>query len=209
MIVSIISFITCFVLHKIKIIYFKDKIKLYDFAPIFISSISCVFTHYLLYSNSDMFWNIYSFPVEQLPYYTYLVTMMLYGYSWYEIYLYTIDKRIEFLIHGVSMCVLFSHMYSLRSIHYIFPVCITETSSIFLSFKHHKNPNIFNDICFVITFFLYKSILVPYILIHSIMDHKNHLRLHISIYAIPFMALYLYWSIIILNKIRKKITHNS
>lgn len=181
-----------------------------DIIPLFTSSICAIYTHFMYFMEPDMFWNIYVYPNEDLPIYTKVVTQMLYGYSIYEIMDYLKTRRIDFLIHGCALFVMFSHMYWLGMIHTVFPALITETSSVLLSFRKGDNKKKYwVNVGFVLLFFIYKLCVFPCMLYHSIMDNRNPVRVYTLMYGAPFVILNIYWGYLISCNVWKRIKYKN
>lgn len=192
-----IAFFTIFNICIFEYLY-KNKNTNIDIIPLCTSSICTFATHYMCYTDFDMYWNIYMYPYDDVSIYSKIVTEMMYGYSIYEILDYFRTRRIDFLIHGLSLFVMFSNMYWLGAIHTVFPALITETSSIILSFRKGDNKKkLWVNIGFVLLFFIYKLCVFPYVLYHSIMDDRNPVRVYTLIYGAPFIILNIYWGYLI------------
>lgn len=178
----------------IRIMYHKSNI---DVNSLLVAIICTICTHYFVWNyNIFEMYDMISYPV-----YVYEIPTMLYGYSIYEITKAIYYKEIDFFIHGLSIFIMSTHLNYINSLHFLFPIYITETSNLFLSVR---KKHILCDILFVVTFIIYKLIIVPYFLFYSIIDVRNPLRYHILIYALPFTILNMYWSFIIFKIIKKK-----
>ena len=111
------------------------------------------------------------------------VTYMYYGYSIFEILIYlNHKKRMDFLIHGISLFIMMTHMHCIGHMGSIFPILISQTSNVFLSIRRLK----YMDIAFVISYLIYKCIFVPCVVFYSILDVRNPLQLYIAVYSILF-----------------------
>lgn len=181
-----------------------------DIIPLCTSSICAFATHYMYFMTPNMYWNIYMYQNDDIPIYSKIVTEMLYGYSIYEIFDFWRTRRIDFLIHGLSLFIMFSHMYWLGMIHTVFPALITETSSIILSFRKGENKKkLWVNIGFVLLFFIYKLCVFPYMLYHSIIDDRNPVRVYTLIYGAPFIILNIYWGYLIVCNVWKRIKYKN
>ena len=88
----------------------------------------------------------------------------------------------DFLIHGISLFIMMTHMHCIGHMGSIFPILISQTSSVFLSIRRLQ----YMDIAFVISYLIYKCIFVPCVVFYSILDVRNPLRLYIAVYSILF-----------------------
>ena len=124
-----------------------------------------------------------------------------YGYSIFEILIYLSgERRMDLLIHGISLFIIMTHMHCIGHMSIIFPILISQTSSVFLSIRRLR----YMDIAFVVSYLIYKCIFVPCIVFYSILDIRNPIRLYIVIYYIPFCFLTVYWAYLIIRKIYLK-----
>ena len=182
------------------VLYPYNKVWNIELTSLVMSLFSSISTHILLYNDPYFYFNIYMYDTNEVAYISY-VTYMYYGYSIFEILIYlNHEKRMDFLIHGISLFIMMTHMHCIGHMGSIFPILISQTSSVFLSIRRLK----YMDIAFVISYLIYKCIFVPCVVFYSILDVRNPLRLYIAIYYIPFFFLTVYWAYLITKKIDLK-----
>lgn len=134
---------------------------------------------------------------EQLPI---IISLISFGYGFYDIYIGIRSKKIDNILHGfillTSFC--FSYYYNAMSAMPLF--IITETSSIFLNLRPYSK--VWIDITCFLTFFIYRLLVCPTFIILYVINPENPIRGLVLLGGTCITGLNLYWFILYSNKIK-------
>jgi TLC domain len=110
------------------------------------------------------------------------------GYSIYDV-IAGLSLGWDFLLHGVSTFVVFAFFVQHNEPHFLAPMLLMEVSTIFLTLVQceHFTPtlSLMNQLCFALSFFVCRIILVPYIWIGQVTNLLREERLGVN-YCLPW-----------------------
>jgi len=129
-----------------------------------------------------------------------IISLISFGYGFYDIYIGIRSKKIDNILHGfifvTSFC--FSYYYNIVSAMTLF--IITETSSIFLNLRPYSK--LWIDITCFLTFFIYRILVCPTFIILYVINPENSIRGLVLLGGTCITGLNLYWFILHSNKIK-------
>jgi hypothetical protein len=157
-------------------------------------------------SSSIIIWNNPDFYLEykeKTDFYYAIPGIVLFAYSFYDLFYSIKEKNIDFFIHGLIA------FFSGYIAFYINPslspaltyCCLTETSTIFLNLRVFRKRWL--DYLFVVTFIFYRIFYIPYVtyLIYVSDAYENRDKYVIVIISHLFFGLNIYWLTLIIKKI--------
>jgi hypothetical protein len=146
---------------------------------------------------------LYDYPSvhSTLPYAVSLVPLITTGYSGYDLYIGIKSKKMENILHGLTMLFGCNSAYNKGITTMLNGFILSETSSIFLNLRPFKKRWI--DAMFVFTFFPYRLIISPIFTIVYVMNEENYGRIDSLIGGTLLTALNIYWFHYILKKMVK------
>ena len=159
---------------------FKDNI-----ISIVHALITSFYTNYLIF-NDDKFYNISLYTYEEVhPYY---LTTSIYTiiYSFFHIKS-SLKRENSIKIHSFMMSFMSFISIYYEKMHYFSIALIIESSTIFLQIMH-INKSIYSKLLFVLSFFIYRGLLFPYICYCFLMNHYEQIM---TIFDIHFIFLIL------------------
>ena len=173
-------FILCqlffFTVHILQTL-FANWIQSFDFCSFIHAVITTVLSHYIFVTHPSKLVNI--FDISDIPESSFSHSVFKYlplfsmAYGVYDIFSGILQKRWDFILHGVVMLTIIFISYIQDKSHVAVLPMTTELSTIFLAFRSFNNIKI--NMCFAFTFFLYRLILLPcisfYILAKICMDN--------------------------------------
>lgn len=183
-----------------------DRVKLFQNEKIFNSALihavisstysiyACILYPEITFGDTSIFWN-------KLP-------LISYGYGIYDLAWGIKNWKIDDISHGllfVSSCLIAHHGDIL---HIIYCGLITETSTIFLNLRPLKYY--WNDVLFVITFFIFRLMVSPYLMIAYMISQDIPLQYKYVIAngTVCITLLNSYWFYLIYLKMSKKHSNN-
>lgn len=143
--------------------YFREQLCSFDicsFVHAIITTFSC---HYVFWKYPSKLFNI--FDIQDVPEDSYVLLILTYipifsmAYGVYDLFSGINEKRWDFTLHGIVMLFSIFFAYTQDKAHICVLPLLTETSTIFLAFRPFKIMVL--NICFAITFFLYRILLLP------------------------------------------------
>jgi hypothetical protein len=143
---------------------------------------------------------MYDYPLvkETIPYPLLIGPLISIGYSGYDLYIGFKHNRMDEIIHGFLF--LYGSMIAYK--HGIVPTLnifgLTETSSIFLHIRPFNQQWI--NIMFIVTFFSYRVIICPILLIIYVLNEENVARREIFVGGGLLTLLNIYWFHLIMKK---------
>jgi len=147
--------------------------------------ITSFYSNYLMLID-DKFFNISLYTYEEVhPYY---LTTSIYSIIYLFFHIKSalkLDNSIK--IHAFMLSVMSFISIFYKKMHYFSIALIIESSTIFLQIMH-INKSIYSKLLFVLSFFIYRGLLFPYICYHFLMNHYNQI---ITIFDIHFVYLIL------------------
>ena len=183
---------------------FIDNIYVIPFVHALITGL---YSNYLLYLNSNEYFNISLYDVNEIhPYYN---SIPIYTY----IYLYfhvksAIKKSNAEVVHAFMISLMCFICIYYKKNHYFIPGLIIESSTIFLKLMD-AYKSIFFKFLFIITFTIYRGFIFPFICYRFINNHYYEISSIYDIHFIYFLILMLsnglnlYWLKIIFYKLYK------
>lgn len=177
--------------------------------PLFHAIISGVGSNLLFVYNPNILYNPYNIFEYNNNFIYYILPIISFGYSFYDLYIGIKSNKLENIFHGIFFLLLMSSFYYFDALSVLNIPLLGETSSIFLNLRPLRNNII--DYLFVITFTFYRMIYVP---ILSIMYIYNSPCINIigstcnkevigSIFLVLFYILNSYWFYYIYKKIMR------
>ena len=159
-------FIICqlffFTIHILQTIY-ADLIKSFDFCSFIHAVITTVLSHYIFIKHPSKIVNIFDISDIHESSFSHLIFKYLplfsMAYGVYDLFSGILQKRWDFILHGVVMVTIIFVAYVQDKSHCAILPLTTELSTIFLAFRSFNNMKI--NMCFACTFFLYRLILLP------------------------------------------------
>jgi len=148
----------------------------------------------------------YSQIQNNVPAFLSFMSLISFGYGFYDLYIGVCSKKKDNIFHGVLFVFSFCgssyyNVLEMTTLH-----MITETSSIFLNLRPLNKRWI--DISFVVTFFVYRIILSPLFSYIYLLNPNNNGRLFCFSCAVPLVLLNCYWFTLIIKKFGKQLTTN-
>ena len=134
------------------------------------SIISGVGTNIGLLMYPNMIYD-YNGTVQNMPEIFLVVPLISFGYSFYDVYIGIKSKQIDNIIHGLFFCAGCIGTYANGVILSGYLVMTVETSSIFLNLRPLKK--IWIDISFIVTFFVFRLIIMPYLIVMYMLNQEN------------------------------------
>lgn len=122
---------------------------------------TAIVSNYLLLFHQDFLYNVTNLQYNDLPIFLQLVPIITCTYGIFDIFhAYRCKKGFDFIFHGIY--VLLSALVAIRYkiLHWAYPELLLETSSIFLTFFKCGS---WARLLFVLTFFVYRMIIFPYV----------------------------------------------
>jgi hypothetical protein len=143
---------------------------------------------------------IYDFngTVQEMPQIFLVAPLISFGYSFCDLYVGIKSKKLENIIHGLVFSLTCAGAYKYDVIMCGYLIMQTETSSIFLNLRPLKQMWI--DISFIVTFFVFRLIICPYLIIMYTLNPENRGKLIISGGAFIISILNVYWFYYIMKK---------
>lgn len=143
---------------------------------------------------------IYDFngTIQEMPQIFLLIPLISFGYSFYDLYVGIKSKRLENIIHGLvfSLTCIGAYKYGVIMCGYL--IMQTETSSIFLNLRPLKQKWI--DFAFIATFFIFRLVLCPCLILMYTLNPKNGGKIIISVGSFLITILNVYWFYYIVKK---------
>ena len=182
-------------IHIFHIIYiffniYIDQFYIYEYKdniiPLVHALITSFYSNYLMLIDNTFF-NISLYTYEEVhPYY---LTTSIYSY----IYLYfhiksalKLDNSIK--IHAFMLSIMSFISIFYKKMHYFSVALIIESSTIFLQIMH-INKSIYSKLLFVLSFFIYRGLIFPYICYHFIMNHYEQIMTLFDVHFVYFILL--------------------
>jgi len=143
---------------------------------------------------------IYDFngTVKEMPQIFLLIPFVSFSYSFYDVYIGFKSKQIDNIIHGVFFCAGCIGTYHNDIMMSGYLVMGVETSSIFLNLRPLKKKWI--DITFIVTFFLFRLVISPYLTLMYMVNPENNVKKYIFAGAFTTTLLNIYWFYYIVKK---------
>jgi hypothetical protein len=145
------------------------------------------------------------------------------GYSIYDV-IAGLSLGWDFLLHGVSTFIVFAFFVQHDVPHFLAPMLLMEVSTIFLTLvqcEHFSTTlSLINQLCFVLSFFLNRIVLVPYIWVQQTYNLLREERLaenyclpwyfntFILVLGVTFHSLNAFWFYKIVRKVMRKMSGN-
>lgn len=143
---------------------------------------------------------IYDYPLvkETLPYSLLIGPLISIGYSGYDLYIGFKHNKMDEIIHGFIFLYGSMVAYNNGIVPMLNIFGLTETSSIFLHIRPFNQQWI--NIMFVVTFFSYRVIICPILLIIYLLNEENVARREIFVGGGLLTLLNIYWFHLIMKK---------
>ena len=183
-----------------------DMVKLFKNEKIFNSALihasvsatysiyACILYPEITFGDTPEFWN-------RLP-------LISYGYGMYDLAWAIQNRKMDEISHGLIFVSSCSIAYYGNILHVMYCGLIIETSTIFLNLRPLQY--VWNDVLFVITFFIFRLGVSPYLFITYALTQPVSIEMKYIILcgAICISLLNLYWFYLISRMIYKKHLHN-
>lgn len=200
-------------IHISHIIYFFFNVYIDQFYNYKYKDYIIPFVHALItsfYSNylmiiDDKFFNISLYTYEEVhPYY---LTTSIYSIIYLFFHIKSalkLDNSIK--IHAFMLSVMSFISIFYKKMHYFSVALIIESSTIFLQIMH-INKSIYSKLLFVLSFFIYRGLLFPYICYRFLMNHYEQIMILFNIHFIFLIlslisnSLNFYWLCIMFFKL--------
>lgn len=156
------SQIFLFSIHIIQT-YFRKQLRSFDICSFIHAIITTFSCHYVFWKYPSKLLNI--FDIRDIPEHSNVSWILTYipifsmAYSVYDLFCGINEKRWDFTLHGIVMLFSIFFAYTQDKSHICILPLLTETSTIFLTFRPLKIMTM--NVCFAITFFLYRILLLP------------------------------------------------
>jgi hypothetical protein len=121
-----------------------------------------------------------------------------FGYSFCDLYVGIKSKKLENIVHGVVFSLSCAGAYKYGVIMSGYLIMQTETSSIFLNLRPLKQKWI--DLSFIATFFIFRLVLCPYLILMYTLNPENGGKIIISGGSFIITILNGYWFYYIVKK---------
>lgn len=140
--------------------------------------------------------------VDNVPPFISTIALISFGYSFYDLYIGVQSKKMDNILHGFIFVSAYSMSYYCKIMSMPSINMITEMSSIFLNLRPYKN--IWIDIAFAVTFFIYRIILSPIFLTMYLINPNNPFKMAVLFETLLVVPLNVYWFSLIMKKMWNK-----
>lgn len=135
-----------------------------------------------------------------------ILPLISFGYAFYDLYIGIKSQKFENVLHGFIFLSSFIYGYINNILIILHISMVTETSSIFLNLRPFKKRWI--DITFMLTFFVYRLVFFPILLLNYVFNPYNIVRHFVFIQGMMLIILNVYWFCLIVKKALRELKNN-